>query len=132
MALSPLARHVLHGVWLCETSTKHPSLARGNFIPILKITRDELPMDRVCMGDAFSVPFILSCDYTLAADVFSSCSSIPRAHFETSFRVKLHVFSTSSNFKSKSCGENEAKYLFRCYFTCHAQNIAKFHRFYLI
>ena len=28
-----------------ETSTKHPRLARGNFIPILKITRDELPME---------------------------------------------------------------------------------------
>ena len=41
----PLARHVLHGVWSCETSTKYPRLARGNFIPILKITRDELPMD---------------------------------------------------------------------------------------
>ena len=41
----PLARHVLHGVWSCETSTKHPRLARGNFIPILKITRDELPME---------------------------------------------------------------------------------------
>ena len=28
-----------------ETSTKHPPSARGNFIPILKITRDELPME---------------------------------------------------------------------------------------
>ena len=41
--LSP--RHVLHGVKSCETFTKHPRSARGNFIPILKITRDELPME---------------------------------------------------------------------------------------
>ena len=27
------------------TSTKHPRSARGNFIPILEITRDELPME---------------------------------------------------------------------------------------
>ena len=27
---------------------------------VLKITRDELPVEWVCMGDAFSVPFILS------------------------------------------------------------------------
>ena len=28
-----------------ETSTKHPRSVRGNFIPILEITRDESPME---------------------------------------------------------------------------------------
>ena len=46
---------------LVETSAKHPRSARGNFIPILKITRDELPIEQGVYGDAFSVPFILSC-----------------------------------------------------------------------
>ena len=46
----PFARHVLHGVQTCETSTKHPRRARGNFIPILKITRDELPMEQGVYG----------------------------------------------------------------------------------
>ena len=48
----PLARHVLHGVQSCETSgsTKHPRSARGNFVPILKTTRDELPMEQGVYG----------------------------------------------------------------------------------
>ena len=41
---------------LHETSTQRA----GNFIPILKITRDELPMEQGVYGDTFAVPFILS------------------------------------------------------------------------
>ena len=77
--------------------------------------------------------------------VFSSCSFIPRAHFETAlvivsyygyeisnvinsrwsshFWMKMHVFSTSFNSKSKACGRNDAKCLFICYFTCQAQKV---------
>ena len=56
-------------------------------------------------------------DKTSAPDVFSSCSFIPRADFEmnlvmvscygyeiSKFWVKIHVFSTSFNNKSKSYG----------------------------
>ena len=71
----------------------------------------------------FSVVFLE--DKTSAPDVFSSCSFIPSALFETDlvmvscygarydvissrcsnqFWVKIHVFSTSLNNKSKSCG----------------------------
>ena len=74
-------------------------------------------------------------DKTLAPDVLSSCSFIPRAHFETSlkmvsymiydvsymiydvissrlsrhFWVKMHVLSTFFNSKSKTCQWNDAK-----------------------
>ena len=41
---------------LHETSTQRA----GNFIPILKITREELPMEQGVYGDTFAVPFILS------------------------------------------------------------------------
>jgi len=40
---------------------KHPRSARGNFIPILKITRDELPMEQGMYGGCLLCPFILSC-----------------------------------------------------------------------
>ena len=81
-------------------------------------------------------------DKTSAADVFRSCSFIPRAHFETSlemvsyygydiwrlkwsshFWVKMHVLSTFFNNKRKTCQWNDAKGLFKCYFTCEAQKI---------
>ena len=40
----------------CETSTKHPRSARGNFIPILKITQDELPMEQGVYGECLLCP----------------------------------------------------------------------------
>ena len=52
----PFARNVLHRVQSCETSTKHPRRARGNFIPILKITRDELPMEQGVYGGCLPCP----------------------------------------------------------------------------
>ena len=52
----PFARHVLHGVQSCETSTKHPRSARGNFIPIRKITLDELPMEQGVYGGCLLCP----------------------------------------------------------------------------
>ena len=39
------------------------------------------------------------------------------------FWVKMHVFSTFFNNKSKTCGWKDAKCLFMCYFTCQAQHI---------
>ena len=67
--------------------------------------------------------FFFQDDKTSAPDVFSSCSLIPRAHFETSLVmvsyygydvicsrwsshlwVKMNVFSPSFNNKSKACG----------------------------
>ena len=39
------------------------------------------------------------------------------------FWVKIHVLSTSFSSKSKACKWNDAKCLFMCYFTCHAQKI---------
>ena len=74
-------------------------------------------------------------DKTSAPDVFSSCSFIPRADFEMSlvmvscygyeisqFGVKIHVFSTSFNKKSKSYGKiMQSVYL--GYFSCKAQKI---------
>ena len=77
-------------------------------------------------------------DKTSAPDVFSSCSFILRAHFETSsvmvryygyelLRHKYQVvrpflcrntfFSTFFNNLSKSRGLNQAKFLFMCYFS---------------
>ena len=38
------------------------------------------------------------------------------------FWMKMHVFPTSFNNKSKACGWNDAKSIFLCYFTCKAQN----------
>ena len=40
----------------CETSTKHPRSARGNFIPILKTTRDEIPMEQGVYGGCLLCP----------------------------------------------------------------------------
>ena len=37
--------------------------------------------------------------------------------------MKIHVFSTIFNNKSKHCGWNDAKCLFICYFICEAQKI---------
>ena len=85
-------------------------------------------------------------DKTSILGVFSSCSFIPRAHFETSslmssfynydklydvisrmwpshFWVKIYVFSISLNNNSKSCAYNRAKCLFICYFSCKAQKV---------
>ena len=39
-----------------ETSTKHPRSVRGNFIPILKITGDELPMELGVYGGCLLCP----------------------------------------------------------------------------
>ena len=90
---------------------------------------------------------------TSAPDVFSSCSFIPRAHFETSlvmvshygyeicvissmwsshFWVKMNVFSTFFNNKSTTCGWNDTKCLFMCYFTYQAQQITIYLDFNLI
>ena len=50
------------------------------------------------------------------------------AHFSNSqvikpFWVKMYVFSTIFNTKSKTCEQNHAKCLFMCYFTCQVQKI---------
>ena len=40
-----LAVHIIPEVNVVIDHAKHPRSARGNFTPILKITRDELPME---------------------------------------------------------------------------------------
>ena len=90
---------------------------------------------------------------TSAPDVFSSCLFIPRAHFETilvmvshygyeiwrlsskwssHFWVKMNVFSTFFNNKSTTCGWNDTKCLFMCYFTYQVQQITIYLGFNLI
>ena len=90
---------------------------------------------------------------TSAPDVFSSCLFIPRAHFETilvmvshygyeiwrlsskwssHFWVKMNVFSTFFNNKSTTCGWNDTKCLFMCYFTYQVQQITIYLDFNLI
>ena len=41
---------------LSPDHAKHPRSARGNFIPILKITRDELPMEQGVYGGCLLCP----------------------------------------------------------------------------
>ena len=48
------------------------------------------------------------------------------SRWSSHFWVKMHVFSNSFNNKSKACGWSDAKWLFTCYFTCHAQKIPFF------
>ena len=48
------------------------------------------------------------------------------SRWSSHFWVKMHVFSNSFNNKSKACGWSDAKWLFMCYFTCHAQKIPFF------
>ena len=46
------------------------------------------------------------------------------SRWSSHFWVKMRVFSNSFNNKSKACGWSDAKCLFMCYFTCHAQKIS--------
>ena len=48
------------------------------------------------------------------------------------FWVKMHVLSTFFNNKRKTCQWNDAKGLFKCYFTCEAQKIIIYRDFNLI
>ena len=75
-------------------------------------------------------------DKTLASDVFSSCSLIPRtvsmvtrydvisSRWLSHFRVKVHFFNFFNN-KSKSCGLHHAKCLFMCYYQAQKITISR-------
>ena len=43
------------------------------------------------------------------------------SRWSSHFWVKIHVFSTFFNTKSKTCEQNDTKCLFMCYFTCQVQ-----------
>ena len=94
--------------------------------------------------------FFFQEDKTSAPDVFSSCSFILRAHFETSLVmvsyygydvigsrcsshlwVKMNIFSPSFNNKSKACGWNDAKG-FICLFYMRSTKISIYCGFNLI
>ena len=51
---------------------------------------------------------------------------VTSSRWSSHFWVKIHVFSTSFNNKSKSYGYNHAKCLVMCYFSCKTQKIYHF------
>ena len=50
-------------------------------------------------------------------------SDVISSRWSSHFWFKIHVFSTSFNNKSKSCGKKSAKCLFICCFSCKAQKL---------
>ena len=118
-------------VWL---DLAHPHESQGQPIPVLTNLDNQIYLvgakicgfDEVihwfCVGER-PISVTLRCSRKgkiSAPEVFCSCSFIPRVHFETSLMVtrydviksrwsrhlwmKMHIFSTSFNNKSKACG----------------------------
>ena len=94
----PLARHVLHGVQSCETSTKHPRSARGNFIPILKITRDELPTEQGVYRGCLLCPLYPFLVFGIKTNVVPSQGFFLKQCMWLSGNIKKNAFITIINF----------------------------------